>query len=302
MSLQTDLHRETISYLCNNCGKKRIALIPPTMKINVDSRGLCEFVDVHLCKETELSANILFIDSNRAVRSQVPVASESKPAEDFEFSIPMPEKISHAKYEIKPNESFKARIIREMEIKDEFRNIIYIINTDKPREKLEVETSSELGFIKISANITRNTNEEKAQAWLQKLADLVEKTANLDEGIFSILMYFLDEKMKENMNDTNAKALDCILQSTVSLPFSKDNALNDFNQLRNTVFKKLTVVEVIYYTNLLKICTNNESKTLLDVYSNLEQKLPLFLFLNAVHDLIYHNLMEIEKLEFISID
>ena len=35
---------------------------------------------------------------------------------------------------------------------------------------------------------------------------------------------------------------------------------------------------------------------------NLEQKLPLFLFLNAIYDLVFNNLLEIEKLEFLSIE
>ncbi|MCE7746859.1 MAG: hypothetical protein GPJ51_00565, partial [Candidatus Heimdallarchaeota archaeon] len=51
MSVYADLHKDTINYQCNSCGKRRMALIPPTMKINVDSRGLCEFVDVHICKD-----------------------------------------------------------------------------------------------------------------------------------------------------------------------------------------------------------------------------------------------------------
>lgn len=302
MSVYTDLHKDTINYQCNSCGKRRMALIPPTMKINVDSRGLCEFVDVHICKDEHLTANVLFIDPNRAVRSQMVVSSKNKPIENSEFAIPMPQKSSHAKYEIVPDNNFEARIIREMEIKDEFRNIIYSLNTDKPREKIEIDTTSELGFINIQANITRNTTEEKAQAWLQKLADLIEKTANLDENIFSNLIYFLDEKMKEDLSDENAKAINCILQSTISLPHAEETALSDFNQLKGSVFKKLTIVEVIYYTNILKICTNNNSQTLTEVYSHMEQKLPLFLFLNAVYDLINNNLLEVEKLEFLSLE
>ena len=302
MSVYTDLQKDTINYLCNSCGKKRLALIPPTMKINCDARGLCEFVDVHKCKDNQLSANVLFIDPNRAVRSQMAVSSRNKPSEDLEFAIPIPQKTSHAKFDIIPDSSFEARIIREMEIKDEFRNVIYSLNTNKPREKLEIDVTSELGFISLNANITRNTTEAKALAWLQKLADLLERTANLDENIFSILMYFLDEKMKEELTDFNAKAIDCILQSSISLPHAKESALNDFNQLKGSTFKKLTIVEVIYYTNILKICTNNNSQTLIDVFSNLEQKLPLFLFLNAIYDLVFNNLLEIEKLEFLSIE
>ncbi len=302
MSIYTDLYKDTINYQCNSCGKKRLALIPPTMRINVDARGLCEFVDVHICKDELLTANVLFIDPNRAVRSQMAVSSRNKPADNAEFAIPIPQKSAHAKYDIIPTENFKASIIREMEIKDEFRNIIYSLNTEKPREKIEIDTTSELGFISIQANITRNTNEIKAQSWLQKLADLLEKTANLDENIFSILMYFLDEKMKEELTDVNAKALDCILQSTISLPNAKETALSDFNQLKSSTFKKLTIVEVIYYTNILKMCTGNNSQTLIEVYTNLDQKLPLFLFLNAVYDLIYNNLLEVEKLEFLSLD
>lgn len=302
MSVYTNLDKDTINYQCNVCGKKRLALIPPTMKINCDARGLCEFVDVHKCKDEQLSANVLFIDRNRAVRSQLAVSSRSDTTQDLEFAIPLPEKTSHARFEIIPDKNFEARIIRELEIKDDFRNIIYSLNTNKPREKIEIDTTSELGFISLSANITRNTTEEKAQKWLQKLVDLVEKTANLDENIFSKLIYFLDEKLKEDLTDTNAKTLDCILQSTISVPHAKESALVDFNQLKNSTFKKLTIVEVIYYTNILKICTNNDNRTLIEVYTSLDQKLPLFLFLNAVYDLVYNNLLEVDKLEFLSID
>lgn len=115
-------------------------------------------------------------------------------------------------------------------------------------------------------------------------------------------MYFLDEKMKEEISDLNCKALDCILQSTISLPHAKETSLYEFNQLKGSTFKKLTIVEVIYYTNILRICTNNNSKTLIEVYSSLDQKLPLFLFLNAIYDLIYNDLLEVEKLEFLTLD
>ena len=97
-------------------------------------------------------------------------------------------------------------------------------------------------LISINANITRNTTEEKAQKWLHTLADSLEKTANLDENIFSILIYFLDEKMKEEVSDLNCKALDCILQSTISLPHAKETALNEFNQLKGSAFKRLTII------------------------------------------------------------
>ncbi|OLS30824.1 MAG: hypothetical protein HeimAB125_18000 [Candidatus Heimdallarchaeota archaeon AB_125] len=68
--------RETITYQCNQCHQKRILLLPAAMDIKVDSRGLSEYVDLHTCKNSEIIANVLFIDPQLAVRSQVHVSSE----------------------------------------------------------------------------------------------------------------------------------------------------------------------------------------------------------------------------------
>lgn len=302
LSIQNNLQKETITYQCNRCGKKRIALIPPSMTVKCDSRGLCEFVDVHECKDSELTAILLFIDKNRAVRSQVPISSDTELPSTDEFAIPMPSKVKHTTYTIKPNENYRGKIIRELEIKDNYRNLNYTLKSEKPLDKLNVDACSELGFMSIQANLSRNTTEDKARAWLQKLADLLEKTANLDEDIFSYLIYFLDQKLIEDLNNQNSKELEIILQSTVSFPLAEENVLDEYNNLRKTVFKKLTIVDNIFYTNILKSCINNESQTILDIFNNLEQKLPLFLYLAAIYNLAENNLIEIEKVEFLTID
>ena len=36
--------------------------------------------------------------------------------------------------------------------------------------------------------------------------------------------------------------------------------------------------------------------------TNIEQKLPLFLFLNAIYDLMNNDLLEVEKLEFLTLE
>ena len=301
MSFRTDLFKETISYQCNSCGKKRLASIPPSMTIKCDSRGLCEFVDVHVCKDSELTANILFIDKNRAVRSQVPV-SKSEEQSSGGFAIPMPTKTAHSTYTIVPNEDYRGKVIRELEVKDDFRNLIYLLKSEKALDKINSDSNSELGFISIKANLTRNTTEEEADEWLQKLADLIEKTANLDEDIFSYLAYFLDHKMVEKLTKQNTAELEIILQSTVSIPIASEDAINEFNELKKTVFKDLNIVDNIYYTNPLKSCINNDSKTILAIYDNMDQKLPLFLYLDAVYHLEKSGLIEIEKVEFLTIE
>ncbi len=301
MSTQTDLYKETITYQCNSCGKKRLALIPPTMTVKCDSRGLCEFVDVHVCKDEELTANILFIDTNRAVRSQVPV-SKTEQSSTEGFAIPMPSKTEHATYPIVPEENYRGKVIRELEVKDDFRNLIYVLKSDKALDKINSEATSKLGFISIQANLSRNTTDEKASKWLQKLADLLEKTANLDEDIFSYLVYFLDHKMLEELNNQNSAELDIILQSTVSVPTANEDVLNVYNELRKTIFKDLNIVDNIFYTNLLKSCIKNDNLTILGVYNSMEQKLPLFLYLDAIYNLEKNNLIEIEKVEFLTVD
>ncbi len=81
--------KASITYQCNQCNKKRKVFVPSSVKVTVDSRGLCELVDVHQCRDSNLTANILFIDSFHAVRSQVHVGSDNRTIDKKEelFSI-----------------------------------------------------------------------------------------------------------------------------------------------------------------------------------------------------------------------
>ena len=69
--MATQATKSMINYLCNSCNKKCAVVFPSAPKMELDPRGLAEYVDVHPCKNEELVANILFVDPQFAVRSQV---------------------------------------------------------------------------------------------------------------------------------------------------------------------------------------------------------------------------------------
>ncbi|MCG3220422.1 MAG: hypothetical protein H7641_03495, partial [Candidatus Heimdallarchaeota archaeon] len=223
--------KASISYQCNRCNKKRKVFVPSSVKVTVDSRGLCELVDVHQCLDSNLTANILFIDSLHTVRSQVHVGSDNQTIEDKKeelFSIPKPEKIDLTTKEIPLVEHFKAKYIRELEIDDGLRQLKYGVKLIRTRKFEQVKASSQLGFVKISSILTDEIVRENASDWYQVLANILESVAQFDDHILPYILVFLDERIYNYPTEKEISELEILIRSPISLPHTNQRAMDIF--------------------------------------------------------------------------
>lgn len=295
--------KASITYQCNQCNKKRKVFVPSSVKVTVDSRGLCELVDVHQCRDSNLTANILFIDSFHAVRSQVHVGSDNRTIDKKEelFSIPTPERIDITTKEIPLVEHFKAKYIRELEINDGLRQLKYAVKLIRTRKFEQVRASSQLGFVEINSILTDEIVRENASDWYQVLANILESVAQFDDNILPYILVFLDERIFNYPTEKEISELEILIRSPISLPHTNQRAMDIFKEQKKDLFKNLDPSEYTDYSNILTNCINNVTDSILDIYEQMKMHIDLDFFLSAMLKLSQNALISIEKLEFFTI-
>ena len=281
-----------------------MVMLPEGVEVKVDSRGLCEYVDVHLCKDSVLTANILFVDVQYNVRSQVHVTKEQDiySGHHFDLVIPAPKKVELAIRSIDLAEEFKAKYIRELEIKDELRQMKYSIKLIRTRQYGKVFVTSQMGFVEIKVILTDLADEEIAFEWFQEIANIIESLVQFDERALPYVLVYLDEKITDKMRDENKAELEILLRSSVALPKSSKKVLDILKEQKRKIFPKLSPSDFTDYRNIIINCLNNTSECLLDIYEKMRRHIHFYLFLSAVRDLTQNALLNLEKLEFYTIE
>ena len=282
--------------------KKRIILLPAGLEINVGSRGLSEFVDIHKCKDDKLTALILFVDAQYAVRSQVPISSEEAATSDQDdsatISVPVPKKSGLAKININPPKNFKASVINELVIKDRLRQLQYSLKPKKTDENRDIKIDSQFCFIHIHGNVTKKTNLSTVKRWFKEIANLLEQTVHINDEVFTLLLEYLDEKLKKDSFIREFKELMILLNGPVTVPISTKKTIKDFDKRWGSIEGKLTQGDYNEYNKLLLACLDNKNKTLLDIFSLMQGQMKLSYFLSASYDLFCNAFMKMEKPQF----
>ncbi len=281
-----------------------MVMLPEGVEVRVDSRGLCEYVDVHQCKDSILTANILFVDTQYNVRSQVHVTKEQDIYSDkhFDLVIPAPKKVELAIRGIDLAEEFKANYIRELEIKDELRQLKYSIKLIRTRQFGKIAVTSQMGFVDIKVILTDLADEEISYEWFQGIANIIESLAQFDERALPYVLVYLDEKINDKMTDENRTELEILLRSSVALPKSNRKVLEILKEQKKKIFPKISPSDFTDYRNILINCLNNTSECLLDIYEKMRRHIHFYLFLSAIRDLSQNALLSLEKVEFYTID
>jgi len=283
-------------------------MFPLSLDIKVDSRGLFEFVDTHKCKDDEISANILFVDSENVVRSQVSISSSEKKDENHaekqaiiqNFSIPVPAKREFPKQSIIPDRRFKKFNIKELSVKDKLRQMIF--STDEIHEQVkEIMVRSPLEFIEITANLTRLTDDQSATWWLEQIAQVLEEVVYVDEKVFAYLLSYVDNKIKRQVDEGEYVELEYICNSHISIPTSSQKTLEHYMKDKNSLFPKLALFDSIYYEQILKECIDNESTTLFDIIGKISEKISISSFVTIFKNLEEKSLIKLERLQFFTV-
>ncbi len=306
--LMESKNRAIISYICNRCHKTRMAMFPLSLDIRVDARGLFEFVDTHKCKDDDISANILFIDRENVVRSQVSISNEEKIDENqaekqeiiARLSIPVPTKREFPKQSIFPDQRFKKFNIKEMIVKDKLRQMIFSTDEDHSLVK-EITVKSPLGFIEITANLTQLTDEKSATWWLDNIAKVLEEVVYVDEKVFAYLLSYVDNKIRRHVNEADLIELDYICNSHISIPTSSEKTLETYRHESNTLFPNLALFDSIYYKQILEDCVNNDSITLFEIIGKISNKISISSFVSIFQNLEKKSLIKLEKLQFFTV-
>lgn len=301
-------NRAIISYICNRCQKTRMAMFPLSLDIKVDGRGLFEFVDTHKCKDDEVSANILFIDRENVVRSQVSISTEEKKDEkDAEkqaliatLAIPVPAKREFPKQSIIPDKRFKKFNIKEITVKDKLRQMIFSTDEEHSQVK-EISVKSPLGFIEITANLTSLTDDKSATWWMDNIAKVLEEVVYVDEKVFAYLLSYVDNKIKRQVNETELIELEYICNSHIAIPTSSEETLEKYIKEGNTIFPNLAIFDSIYYKQILEECVNNDSITLFEIIGKISSKISISSFVSILHNLEKKSLIKLEKLQFFTV-
>lgn len=272
------------------------------MEINVDSRGLSEFVDIHTCKDDKLTALILFVDAQYAVRSQVPISSEeatsSSPDDFASIPVPVPRKSGLTKINITPPKNFKASIINELIIKDRLRQLQYSLEPKKTIENRDIKIDSKFCFVHIHANVSKKTDLGIAKRWFKEIANLLEQTVHINDEVFTLLLEYLEEKLKKDSFIREFKELMILLNGPVTVPISTKKSIKDFDTRWGSIDGKLTLGDYNEYHKLILSCLDNKNKTLLDIFSLVQGQMKISYFLTAFYDLFCNAFMKLEKPQF----
>ena len=297
-------NRVIITYICNICQQKRMTILPKALDVRVDDRGLSEYVDVHVCEDSKIKANILFIDSDHAVRSQVSVTGEEKEKEDITdtsfLNIPAPTKTEFSEQQIILHRRFKANFVKEIMIRDKLRQLIYRTE-DGEGELTQIYCNSPMGFIEITASISTRVQKELALEWISKIATILEEVVHFDERTFTHLLAYLDERINKNIEDKEIAEMDFLLNSPISVPISNQESLDNFGKQAEKLFSNLAIIDYSYYRSILDECIDNENKTLFDIIETRSQKISAAYFLSIFYDLLRNALIRLEKFQFFTI-
>ncbi|MBY9001626.1 MAG: hypothetical protein KGD64_11960 [Candidatus Heimdallarchaeota archaeon] len=303
--MSSKLEHNQIIYVCNTCSKKRIVLFPAGMEIRVDSTGLSEFVDIHTCKDDKLTALILFVDAQYAVRSQVPISSEeattSSPDNFASIPVPVPRKSGLSKIKITPPENFKASVINELIVKDKLRQLQYSLESKKTIEERDIMIDSQFCFVHIYANVSNRTDLVQAKRWFKEIANSLEQTIHIKDEIFTLLLTYLEEKLKKDSYIREFKELEILLNSPVTVPISTQKSIKDFSDRWVSIESKLTLGDYNEYHKIILACLDNKQITLLEIFSIMKSHMKLSYFLSAVHDLFSNAFIKLEKPQFFGI-
>ena len=197
LRLSNKTGRRKIDYECNICKQTRILYILPSLHQTVDEKGYVEYVDIHPCADDRLNANILYVDKNMVVRSQVPVrvGDDVSTQEISAMQIPVPKKVDFKIAKIEPEKSFKYKNLKSFNIVDRLRQAHFQLKEKGDGKLLEV--TSELDFIDIEAKISKNIDIDIAEDWLKQLASILEAIVLLEEENLSFIIHYLYPKIKD---------------------------------------------------------------------------------------------------------
>ncbi|MHA1199679.1 MAG: hypothetical protein ACTSQF_10165 [Candidatus Heimdallarchaeaceae archaeon] len=299
------MHQAVITYNCNLCLQKRMAIIPLSLNIEVDARGLIELVDTHQCKDSEIKSIILFIDTDYAVRSQVSVSyegdEEEKKSETTSFAIPIPTKKEYPQQLISVDTSFDRMFLKELTIKDKLRQLSFSTEQEQSVEK-KLTAKSPLNFIEISINYFNGIDETNALWWLENIANILEEVVYADENTFTLLFSFLDNKISRKFNEEELVEIDYLCNSHLSIPTSTIQSLENYEHKENKLLGKLIQTDSNYYLEIMHQCLENETKTLHDIIESNKDKISVANFLSIFHTLVRDSLIKLEKLHFFTIN
>ncbi|MHA1954950.1 MAG: hypothetical protein ACW96U_13500, partial [Candidatus Heimdallarchaeaceae archaeon] len=286
------------------CLKKRMAIIPQSLNLEVDERGLIELVDTHQCIETEIKSNILFVDSNYSVRSQVTVSydedSMEKKAEASPFDIPLPAKTEFPKQRIVVDNSYKITNIKELTVKDKLRQLIFTTELEQNNDEKLIGVSP-LNFIEISINCSQGIDEKNAIWWLENIANILEEVVYADEKIFTFLFSFIDSKISKKFVEDELVEIDYLCNSHLSIPISTEKSIETFKQKEDIVLGNLPKIYAYYYLQILNECLNNETMTLYDLIVSHKSRISIPNFLYTFHTLTRNSLIKLDKLHFFTV-
>lgn len=298
------INQGIITYHCNLCFKKRMAIIPQSLNLKVDERGLIELVDTHQCIETEIKSNILFVDSHYSVRSQVTVSyeedSETKKAETSPFDIPLPAKTEFPQQKIFIDNSFEIANIQELTVKDKLRQLVFTTDLEQKTDEKLIAVSP-LNFIEISVNRPDGIDEKNAIWWLENIANILEEVVYADEKIFTFLFSFIDSKISRKFVEDELVEIDYLCNSHLTIPMSTERSIEMFKQRENDILGNLPKIYAYYYLQILDECLNNEKKTLYDLIVAHKSRINISNFLHTFHTLTRNSLAKLEKLHFFTI-
>jgi len=294
--------RRKIDYECNLCNKTRILYVLPSLHHSVDERGYVEYVDIHPCVDEKLNANILYVDKNMVVRSQVPVrvGDDVSKQEISSMQIPVPKKVDFKSVKITLEKDFKGKNIKDLAIIDRLRQTRF--QTSDKEDKFSIEITSDLQFIDIKAKLSRGVKQEIAEEWLMQIASILESVVLLDEEMLSYMMSYLDPKIPTGPTGETIIELDMILHAKSSFPLASLKSYATFRRQWPSIKNDLSGKDFFTYEKLLTYCIGNQYKTLLDIYFKAEESMNFLTFIDRIEDLSMLGLINIKKTEFYTAD
>ena len=301
-SLSNKSGRRKIDYECNICRKTRILFVLPSLHHSVDERGYVEYVDIHPCADEKLNANILYVDRNMVVRSQVPVrVGDDVSKQDISsMQIPVPKRVDFKTVKLSLEKDFKGKNIKEFAIIDRLRQTRF--QTSEKEEDYTLEISSDLQFIDLKIKLNKNIDLEIAEDWLKQIASILESVVILDEEMLSYMLSYLDPKIPTGTTGETIMELDMILHAKSSFPLASLKSYASFRRQWPTIKDGLSGKDFFTYEKLLTYCIGNQYKTLLDIYFKAEESMNFLTFIDRVEDLSMLGLINIKKTEFYTID
>ncbi len=294
--------RRKIDYECNLCKKTRILFVLPSLHHSVDEKGYVEYVDIHPCSDEKLNANILYVDRNMVVRSQVPVrVGDNVSSQDITaMQIPVPKKVEFKSVMINLEKDFKGKNIKELTIVDRLRQTRF--QTSEKEDNFTLEISSDLQFIDIKAKISKGIDLEIAEDWLKQITSILESVVLLDEEMLSYMLSYLDPKIPTGPTGETIIELDMILHAKSSFPLASLKSYATFRRQWPSIKENLSGKDFFTYEKLLTYCIGNQYKTLLDIYFKAEESMNFLTFIDRVEDLSMLGLINIKKTEFYTAD